>query len=295
MFCLAMSWTNYHSHTHFCDGKFGPEAYAAEAFRQGLWAYGFSSHAPLPYDVTWGMQPESVATYLAQIARLQARYRGKLELYAGLEVDFVPGKLGPQHPGIGKLGLDYCIGSVHFADTFPDGTGWEIDGAHQVFLSGVREIFGGNVRRAVSRYYELIRQMVQQEPPTVVGHLDKIKIQNEGGCLFSETESWYRQEVLATLQAIAQAGLLLEVNTRGIYKQKTPELYPSRWVLAEACHLKIPLTLNSDAHHPREITGQFSYAASVLRQEGFTHLYSLYENRWQPFGFTEQGLLPDAG
>jgi len=206
-------------------------------------------------------------------------------------VDFVPGKLGPQHPSIKSLALDYCIGSVHFVDTFPDGTGWEIDGTHQVFLRGVQEIFGGNIRQAVSRYYQLTRQMVQQEPPTMVGHLDKIKIQNEGGRLFSEAEPWYQQEILATLQAIARAGLLLEVNTRGIYRQKTPELYPSRWILVQARNLQIPLVLNSDAHHPEEITEQFSYAAGVLAGVGFTHLHSLHENRWQPFRFTPQGLL----
>jgi histidinol-phosphatase (PHP family) len=289
-----MSWTNYHSHTHFCDGKLGPEAYAAEAARQGLWAYGFSSHAPLPYAAPWGMRPESVTSYLSQIARLQADYRGRLELYAGLEVDFVPGKLGPQHPFIRHLELDYCIGSVHFVDTFPDGVGWEIDGPHEVFLRGLREIFDGDIRRAVGRYYGLTRQMVEQEPPTVVGHLDKIKIQNEGGRLFSETQPWYRDEVMATLQAIAGAGVLLEVNTRGIYKQKTPELYPSRWVLARACELQIPLTLNSDAHHPREITEQFSYAAGVLAEVGYTHLHSLLDNRWQPFRFTVQGLVARA-
>ncbi len=290
-----MSWTNYHSHTHFCDGKLGPEAYAAEAARQGLWAYGFSSHAPLSYDVPWVMQPESVAPYLAQIAQLQADYRGRLELYAGLEVDYVPGRLGPQHPSIKALGLDYCIGSVHFVDALPDGTGWEIDGTHEVFLRGLREIFDGDVRRAVSRYYALTRQMVEGEPPTVVGHLDKIKIQNEGGRLFSEDEPWYREEITRTLEAIARAGLLLEVNTRGIYKQKTPELYPGRWVLARARALQIPVTLNSDAHHPREITEQFAHAAGVLAEVGYTHLHSLLENRWQPFRFTAQGLVRPAG
>ena len=135
--------------------------------------------------------------------------------------------------------------------------------------------------------------MVQQEPPTVVGHLDKIKIQHEGGHLFSETELWYREEVEETLQTIARAGLVLEANTRGIYKQKTPELYPSRWVLSRARTLNIPLTLNSDAHHPREITAQFTEAAKVLQEVGYTHLHCLYENRWQPFRFTEQGLLPE--
>jgi histidinol-phosphatase (PHP family) len=96
-----MPWTNYHSHTHFCDGKLGPEAYAAEAARQGLWAYGFSSHAPLPYNVPWGMRPESVAAYLAQVARLQADYQGKLELYVGLEVGLrarQAGAAAPLHP-----------------------------------------------------------------------------------------------------------------------------------------------------------------------------------------------------
>jgi histidinol-phosphatase (PHP family) len=137
--------------------------------------------------------------------------------------------------------------------------------------------------------------MVEGEPPTVVGHLDKIKIQNEGGRLFSEDEPWYREEITGTLGAIARAGVLLEVNTRGIYKQKTTELYPSRWVLAEARALQIPLTLNSDAHHPREITEQFAYAAGVLAEVGYTHLHSLREDRWQPFRFTPQGLIPPNG
>jgi histidinol-phosphatase (PHP family) len=55
-----MSWTNYHSHCHYCDGKYEPEKYIESALQQGLLAYGFSSHTPLPFETTWAMKDEAL-------------------------------------------------------------------------------------------------------------------------------------------------------------------------------------------------------------------------------------------
>src|SRR5690349_14899543 len=129
-----MSWTNYHSHCHYCDGKYAPEEYVKSALKNGLLAYGFSSHAPVPFDCVWTMKPESAHAYVAEIRTLQQAYQRDIELYCGLEVDYIPGVTGPKSLPILELGLDYTIGSVHFVDAFPDGKRWEIDGSHQVFL-----------------------------------------------------------------------------------------------------------------------------------------------------------------
>jgi histidinol-phosphatase (PHP family) len=50
-----------------------------------------------------------------------------------MEVDYIPGSIGPKSKAILDAKLDYTVGSVHFVDSFPDGRGWEIDGSHQVF------------------------------------------------------------------------------------------------------------------------------------------------------------------
>jgi histidinol-phosphatase (PHP family) len=252
--------------------------------------YGFSSHAPLPFESIWAMKHEALPKYVAEIRALQEKYRDDLQIYCGMEVDYIPGKTGPKNKAILEAGLDYTIGSVHFVEWFPDGRGWEIDGSHQVFLDGLQGIFGGNVQKAVSRYFELTRQMIAEECPDVVGHIDKIKIQDEEGRLFSQQALWYQQEMRQTLQLIADAGAIIEVNTRGIYKKKTTETYPARWVLEEIHRLGIPITLNSDAHHPDEITACFADTARLLQSVGFRQVHILYDGAWKAVRFDEGGV-----
>lgn len=132
--------------------------------------------------------------------------------------------------------------------------------------------------------------MVAQEPPDVVGHLDKIKIQNQSTPLFDERDDWYCEAVFQTLQAIAAAGLVMEVNTRGLYKKRAAETYPSRWILEQAHRMGIAVTLSSDAHHPREIAGCFAETAAMLRQTGYQTLQILWNGTWQPAAFDETGI-----
>jgi histidinol-phosphatase (PHP family) len=285
-----MSWTNYHGHCHYCDGKYEPEKYIESALQQGLIAYGFSSHAPLPFETTWAMKAERIPDYIAEIGMLREKYRNDIQIYCGMEIDYIPGRIGPKSKTILEAKLDYMVGSVHFVEAFPDGRGWEIDGSHQVFLDGLHQVFKGDIQKAVSRYFELTRQMVEQECPNVIGHIDKIKIQDEDGKLFSQQSTWYQQQMKQTLQLIADAGVIIEVNTRGIYKKKTTETYPARWVLHEMYKLNIPITINSDAHHPDEITSHFTDTAQILHSIGFRQVHILYNSEWQAVDFDEKGV-----
>ncbi len=241
------------------------------------------------------MKEDSIDRYYADIRRLKKQWHGKMQLYYGLEVDYIPGVIGPRNPFIQDLGLDYCVGSVHFVESMPDGTRWEIDGPHQPFLRGLKEIFGNDIRRAVQQYYEQIRQMVVEEKPPVVGHLDKIKIQNQFTSLFDETDDWYREAVKQTLQTIASSGLVLEVNTRGLYKKRAQETYPGRWALEQAHALGIPVTLSSDSHHPREMSAFFTETTCLLHEIGYRQLHVLWDGKWQPMPFDSQGInLPQV-
>ena len=67
--------------------------------------------------------------------------------------------------------------------------------------------------------------MVETECPDVVGHLDKIKMQNVNGKFFKEEEKWYQEAVIKTLKTIAEKGVIVEVNTRGVYKKATADLF----------------------------------------------------------------------
>ncbi|WNJ20563.1 histidinol-phosphatase [Pontibacter sp. G13] len=285
-----MSWTNYHSHSHYCDGKLSPEAHIQSAIERGFAAFGCSSHSPVAFPSTWNMNPEDAPKYAAEIRSLRDQYQDQIEIYVGMEVDFIPGVTGPSDPLIAAQNLDYSVGSIHYVDAFPDGTPWEIDGPHVLFVRGVEEIFGGNARAAVERYYELTRMMVEQDPPSMIGHLDKIKIQDESGKLFDTGSDWYQAEVRKTLDVIAQSGIPVEVNTRGMYKGLTTEPYPGRWILTEMYQRNIPVVLNSDSHRPQEIDGHFSEAAALLLEIGYRELQVLLGGTWQSVPFDASGL-----
>ncbi len=285
-----MSWTNYHSHCLHCDGTDPMEAYLHEAIRQKIKIYGFSSHAPLTFPTTWAMPYERVAQYLEEAHHLKQKFQDLLEVYLGMEIDFIPEVAGPTTSFIRSLKLDYVIGSIHFVDTFEDGTHWEIDGKTAVFKKGVKQIFKGNVKKAVKRYFELTRQMLKEQCPDILGHLDKIKIHNRKEFFFDEEEDWYQKEINKTLNVLAKSGAILEVNTRGLYKKKVQSTYPSPSILKKALDLKIPVMINSDAHHPEEVSQQFEETAKMLSEIGYKELQILSEGKWQSRTFTQKGI-----
>ena len=112
-----MNQTNYHSHCDFCDGKAPMEAFVKEAVAEGFSAYGVSSHAPLPFPSHYTMVKERVPEYLQEIACLRALYGDRIELYAGMEIDYLDKDSHPANAYFQSLPLDYRIGSVHLIYT----------------------------------------------------------------------------------------------------------------------------------------------------------------------------------
>lgn len=286
-----MSWTNYHTHCHFCDGKAEPETYVQSALQHGLLALGFSSHAPLPFPTHWTMDPAKLDDYLTTIRALQKKYADKLPIFLGLEIDYIPGIISPGDARFKALGLDYTIGGVHFFGTpLDDGHYPTVDGTEADFLKGLNGIFRGNVRLAVETYYQHVKQMIQNSPPDVVAHLDLVKKNNKQSKYFSEDEAWYRTAVYETLDVIANSTVIVEVNTGGLARGRADSLYPSTWILERICELNIPITLSSDVHLPELITGLFSETATLLLDIGFSHLHVLTPAGWQPRPFSPSGL-----
>lgn len=279
-------WANFHTHCDYCDGKGPMQDYVEHAKQLGMMSIGFSSHAPVPFDTTWCMKEERLDEYIRAVDKIN-KIESNIDVYKGLEVDFIPDVTSPD---IFKKRLDYTIGSIHFVDQFPDGQRWEIDGAHTFFLEGLKKIFNNNIQAAIVRYFELTREMISTACPTIVGHLDKIKIQNIEGKFFSESESWYQQEIRKTIDLIGSAGAIVEVNTRGIYQKKSDTTYPSPWVLTYLHKKNVPITISSDAHHPKDLVNQFSETAMVLHNIGFKTISFLSEGTWQPFSFDEHGV-----
>ncbi len=285
-----MSWTNYHSHTHYCDGKMSPEEYVKQAIHQGVKIYGFSSHCPVPFDNSWSIREEQLPQYLAEIDGLKLKYERKIQLYKSLEIDYIPGVISINSPVIKKSNLDYTIGSVHFVSQFENKEWWEIDSSTTRFKEGLEAIYHNDIQKAVTDYFSNTRKMVQTACPDIIGHLDKIKMHNSKEFFFDENADWYKEEVLKTLETIRQVNAIVEVNTRGMYKKYTAEPYPGKMILREIQKMAIPVTINSDCHHPSEMTKCFSETVELLLSVGIKTIRIFKDYEWTDVGFDNDGL-----
>jgi len=158
---------------------------------------------------------------------------------------------------------------------------WFIDGPRQeIYDEGLQHVFGGDIKAGVISYWEQMRKMIETQNPDIIAHLDKIKMHNKGR-FFSEDEPWYTDQLDRTLEFISKTKCIVEVNTRGIYKGRSDELFPGKVALKKIYELGIPITLNSDAHKPEELSGYFGEARQILKKIGFSYLKLHTPKGWE--------------
>ncbi len=283
-----MAWTNYHSHNQYCDGDLPIEDHVKKAINKGFLALGISSHSPIFFSGPWSLKAEETEEYFEEIERLKNKYKDKIQVNKSLEVEYIPGRISPKSQEVLDYKLDYILGSVHFVGYFEDGMPWGIDGPFELFEKGLQQLYHGDIKKVVKDYFILTRQMVSEECPEIIGHIDKIKM--HGVPYFSEESQWYINEIKETLDLVAKNETIIEVNTRAIYLDDTKEPYPSWWVLKEILERNIPIQLNSDSHHPEELDGAYRTTAKRLLELGFRTMRILLNRKWEDVEFDANGF-----
>lgn len=262
-------FVNYHTHTLFSDGSGEPQHYIDAAKAAGMEALGFSDHSPLPFENTFALREERVQEYADHIKSLKKRYAGEFEVMLGMEVDYIPGMGHSFRYFREQFGLDYIIGSVHMVRNIRADYLWFIDGPDPAtYDEGLNILFGGDIRAGVTAYYHQINEMLSNNEMEIVGHLDKIKMHNRGR-YFSEDSEWYQNLVDETLDLIKSKNVIVEVNTRGIYKKRSETHFPGPAILRKIRKLGIPVMISSDAHKPEEVAMLFPETEVLLKQMGF--------------------------
>ncbi len=259
-----------HTHSIYSDGKSSLSEMVDAAAKSHLSMIGLSEHSPLPFDNNFSVKADKMTDYVNEIRELSRNYEGVIDVLCALEADYITGTTEPFATTKQRYGLDYVIGGVHLVgkSANPDEI-WFIDGSkYEVYDEGLQKFYGGDIRRAVRRFYEQSNEMIQNEKFDIIAHFDKIKMHNRNR-YFTENEKWYRDLALETLSLIAEQGVVMEINTRGIYKKRCPDLYPSPWLIKEARKLNVPVMISSDAHHFSELTLEFALAADALVAAGY--------------------------
>ena len=284
---------NYHTHSRYCDGKGELREYVEYALSRGFVSLGFSGHAPVPFPSTFAIKDDEYINYCNEVRQLQQEYKGRIDIKLGLEIDYIPGLQEDFKPLVEKGGLDYVIGGVHLLTNPADVDSlrhmlteqserddvrkqipyklWFIDGPRQeTYDNGLHHIFHDDIRAGVKAYFNQQCSMIEQNHPTIVAHPDKIVMHNRER-YFKSDEKWYRDLLFETLHLIKESGCICEINTRGLYKGRHIDYYPSKEAIRYMNSLNIPVLVGTDAHQPTDLD-RFEGAYDFLKEIGYRQI-----------------------
>jgi len=274
--------SNFHSHCTFCDGRSDPEVFVRFAISNGFRAYGFSSHSPLPFETFWNMSRLDMPEYLAEISRLKEKYAGKIELYIGLEIDYLDETYNATIPFFRNLPLDYRIGSIHFLpcrQPLLEKNMMCIDGNYTDFVERINAFYDGNIRLMVKDFFRRSSEMVEAGGFDIVGHIDKVYMNSSRHPDFDISASWYQTPFLELLDLVAEKNLIVEVNCKNMIGKK--QTYPNINSYEELKKRDIPVMVNSDCHYPALVNDGRTETLARLKAIGYRTVRELVGGQWE--------------
>jgi histidinol-phosphatase (PHP family) len=263
----------------------------AAAVAAGLTQIGISCHAPVPFPATYAMPLAQVRHYRDEVLRVREVYAGQIDVLLGLELDALPALRAFNRDELLALGFDYTVGSVHFQREDDTGQPWPLDMSDERFAALLREQYGGDIRALAEEHYRLIAELADYPGVAIIGHIDRgVKLWNAGDRYFSEDAPWYRAAVEEALRALAATDRIVELSTGG-WRRGLPDPFPSPWIVRRCRDLGIRMTVNSDAHHPSQLTYDYPRALALLRETGHREIarFDPARGRW------EMAALPVLG
>lgn len=272
--------SNYHTHTSYCDGKEPMPHFVERALQLHFKHLGFSSHAPINKENSFSIKEEKINDYIREISALQMK-NPQIQLFKGLECDFIPHFTKPFSHFIETYHLDYLIGGVHLVQTPVHEQLWFIDGSkQQTYDEGLKVYFQNNIQKAVTAFWEQTFEMIETQPFDIIAHMDKIKMHNQGR-FFSEQENWYVDLIQKAIGLIYDKNIIVEINSRGLYKKRCKDFYPSDLILCLIQKKGIPMVISSDAHKPDELDLYYTEAIEKLKHFGIDQIVHFTNTGWK--------------
>lgn len=262
---------DFHTHSTLDDGKSTLEEMAAAAYDLGLTHFGFSGHSFEEYGQDFCLPKKNVPIYLEAARKLQEAYRGRMEVFVGMELDYFG-----ENPG----GLDYVIGSAHCVKQ--GDAACYVDASAQASQQTVDEYFGGDWYRYTDAYYDLVADLPRKTGCQWIGHFDLVTKFNDQVHTIDEDSPRYLRRALEVLEYVVKQGVALEINTGAVARGYRTTPYPGNALLRQLKEFGGEIIVNSDCHYAPQLCFGFDQAAELAQAAGFTHT-----NLW-----TRDGLWP---
>jgi len=270
-----MIFEDWHTHSSLCRHAIGDlEDYIRVAIKKNLSIIGLSAHFPyeflngidhLRYQ-EYAMEVVQIEDYITVALDLKERYRGKIEVKIGFEIDFIKNQVGKHISYLMPVidNLDYIIGSIHNLDTefmglFP----FDDDRCKKYYKNYAK------IDDLFFDYYRTLRKMLLSEifHFNIIGHFDLPKKFTK----HPENEEKEMNEIYEVLKIAKKREIAIELNSSGLRKP-IKEQYPSEKILSLMNDLDCDIILGSDAHDPSQIAYKFDKMYYLLKKCGFKRI-----------------------
>lgn len=267
---------NLHIHTTYADGKDKPEEIVLEALKRNFDSIGFSEHSYMSFsDYPYQMTVEDAEDYKAEIRALKAKYRGKIDIFCGMEMEMFS--------SVPTDGFDYLIGSVHYLDFGEKPLGF--DRGLGETLEYINKNFGGNGLLFAKKYFETVSLLPSRGDFDILGHFDLVVKNNEKGNFVDVTSKEYLALGFDAIHSLKGKIPLFEVNTGAISRGYRTSPYPQLEFLREFKNCGFGAVITSDCHDKNFLDCHFEESRQLLLDAGFKSKWLLTDN-----GFKEVSL-----
>lgn len=250
-----MVTADLHIHTNYCDGKSGIEEIILSAIEKGLKVVGISSHGFTEFDTSYCISAHKIDHYLKEIATLKDKYKDKIEVLAGIELDLMSSTPTDRY--------DYVIGSMHYikwGDKY-----YSLDVNPEGFNRIVNTVFGGDAYALAEQYYSELANALKNTKVDIIGHFDLITKYNQNGGLFDTKHPRYIAAYRKAVDEIINLQIPFEINTGAISRGYRSEPYPSMDIIEYINGKGGKFILSSDSHSADTVAYQLSSWAEKLK------------------------------
>jgi histidinol-phosphatase (PHP family) len=256
---------DYHVHTHLCKHAEGtPEEYVAQARKMGIQSLGFADHCPVPdgYDPINRMYLHEYEKYVDMINSVKSSCND-IDILFGMEVDWVPGRMGEVEIFLSKTKYDYLLGSIHYVDDLP------FDHPDHIHTWNTEE----RIEYVWKRYFELMIDFISWGKFDILAHFDLPKKYS----MHPKCMKKVHEMADKVLSLAAGKNIIMELNTSGLRKE-VKEIFPSKEILKIAHRNDVKIVFGSDAHTPNDVGKDFNIASELAKSVGYKSYCRLSEN-----------------
>lgn len=250
-----MVTADLHIHTNYCDGKSGIEEIVISAIEKGLKVVGISSHGFTEFDTSYCIRQEKIPDYLNEIEDLKKKYKDKIKVLAGIELDLMSSAKTDMY--------DYVIGSMHYiksGDKY-----YSLDTKPEGFRKIVDAVFGGDIYALAEQYFSNLKDALKTKNVDIVGHFDLITKYNEDGGLINTNHPRYIAAYKDAIDEIILLNIPFEINTGAISRGYRTHPYPNADIIEYIRDKGGKFVLSSDSHSADTIAYQLSDWAEKLK------------------------------